>query len=803
MLISYKWLKSFFNEEEKFLSAEKIADKLTFGAFEIESVENKNNDTVIDVDVLPNRASDSLSHNGIAREVSTLTGISLKYRPLELSPELSPRLSKELSVNISDTNRCSIYTAALVRGVSVGPSPDWIREKLEAIGQKSINNVVDATNYILFGMGQPLHAFDAKKFTEKGGGIGVGVRPAKKGEKITVLGGDEYKLTEEMTVITDVNSDMAIAIAGVKGGVAMEIDENTTDIIIESAKFNPVVTRKSAQALNLRTDASKRFENEVPKEFPFYGIGLVVELILKIAGGELAGYTGSEIKKSNPYKLGISVDEVNKILGTKFSESDVSVVFDKLGFEYEKVKNPIERVLELAPALVGKPYKYGASVSHDAPDYFDCSSFIAYLFAQSGVSMPRVAIDQFVYGTPVGKEDLRPGDIIFSNDESNEKEVGFTRISDGEQVSNTPSKKETVDFLPGTKVEKAVGHDGIFLGDGRVIHAAGKDSGFSKVVIEKLSESNNFKNIIGYRRMAKKDEKRFVVNVPFERLDLRAPIDLVEEIGRVYGYENIKGKELPKSAKKIEINKKHYYSEKIRDALTSAEFTEVMTYSLTDKGEVELANALASDKDHLRANLSDGVLKSLEQNEKNAPRLGLYDSVNIFEIGNVFTEKGEETHVCIASTKKNDIERVGKIMKDTLGVVLKVENKNGVIEFNLSALLKKLVEPPESYEKIPNVAQGVMFESISQYPFVSRDISFWVPTETSTNEILDFINSKERTFLVRDSAWEFDSYTKGERTSYAFHLIFESKDKTLTDEEVNSTMRKLESDLKKKGWEVR
>jgi len=290
MLVSYKKLNSFF--EEDLPSAEEIAEKLTFGAFEIEGIEEVGDDKIIDVDVLPNRASDSLSHVGIAREVSTLTGIPMTHRPLEIIPKMSPRVSDELRVTVDDKMRCPVYTAALIRGVKIGPSPDWIKEKLEATGQKSINNIVDATNYVLFGLGQPLHAFDARKFTEKDGSIGVGVRAAKSGEKIIVLGGDEYELTDEMTVITDGNSDKAIAIAGVKGGAGPEVDESTVDIVVESAKFNPVVTRKTAQALNLRTDASKRFENEVPEELPFIGIEIAVGLIQKIAGGELVGYAG-------------------------------------------------------------------------------------------------------------------------------------------------------------------------------------------------------------------------------------------------------------------------------------------------------------------------------------------------------------------------------------------------------------------------------------------------------------------------------------------------------------------------------
>jgi phenylalanyl-tRNA synthetase beta subunit len=791
MLFSYKWLQSFFDEELP--SAEEVADKLTFGAFEIEGIEERDGDKIIDVDVLPNRASDSLSHNGIAREISTLTGISLKHKPLEISPILSPRLSKELVVTINDEMRCPVYTAVLIRGVKVGPSPDWIKEALEAIGQKSINNIVDATNYILFGMGQPLHAFDAKKFTEKDSSIGIGVRPAKNGEKIIVLGGDEYELTNEMTVITDGNSDEAIAIAGVKGGAGHEVDENTVDIVIESAKFNPVVTRKTAQALNLRTDASKRFENEVPNEFPFYGIEIVVELIQKIAGGELIGYAGTEPKESKPYILGISADEVNKVLGTNLSESDVRGVLDKLGFKYEKLEDPIAGVLKIAKTLEGKPYKYGASVSSDAPECFDCSSLISWLFAQVGVSVPRVSVDQYLWGDFVDENDIMPGDVVFSN--TNVNHVWY----------------ESKDFLPGQEVSEGVDHCGLYIGDGKVLHAAGsggtditngtetRDVG--KVVIEEFTASDRFGDgIVGYRRMMDSNINRFVVNVPFERLDLRISADLIEEIGRVYGYKNIKGESLSKSDEKLKVNKKHYFSEKIRNALTSIGFTEVLTYSLKNKGEVALLNALASDKDHLRSNLSDSVSDVLEQNNKNAPLLGLYDAVNIFEIGNVFTKNEEESHVCIVSTKKDEIEKAKKIIKNTLGVEPEFKEAEAAVELNLSGLLEKL-PPPDSYEKISNIAQDAVFKPISQYPFVLRDIAVWVPESTTSDVVIEVISKNSGDLLVREDM--FDVYKKDGKVSYAFHLVFQATSKTLTDAEVNSIMKKVETELIKREWEIR
>ena len=773
MLVSYKWLQDFF--EQEIPSPEEVAELLTFGAFEIEGIEKKNDDTVIDVDVLPNRASDCLSHRGIAHEVSVHTGVLLADDPLGGPiPELENR-ADTLRVEIEDNQLCPVYAAALIRGVKVGPSPDWIKERLEVLGHKSINNVVDATNYTLLSIGQPTHVFDAHKLTQKDSSIGVGVRFAKKGEGITTLGGAEYTLTDTMSVIVDMHSDLPIAIAGVKGGTTAEVDEQTTDIVIESAKFNPAITRRTAQELALRTDASKRFENEVPNELPLYGIKFVVDLILEIAGGELVGYAGDVSQGKRPYTLGVSVNEVNKTLGTSLSDSEISDAFDKLGFQYERIENPIGRILELASTLVDKPYKYGASVSKDAPTCFDCSSFISYLLAKSGIFAPRVSADQYVWAQKIEEREMHPGDLIFSNSR------------------NGTIWYKTHEFIPGVEIKEGVDHVGLYLGEEKVIHAT-RDPG--EVVIEKLSESKSFKNIVGYRRIVEKDEERFVVNVPFNRLDLRKPVDLIEEIGRVYGYKNIEGVPLPEFENKEKGSEEYEKAEYVRSTLTVAGYTEIYTYSLTGNGEVKLANALASDKDHLRSNLSDAMKEKLEFNERNVPLLGLYKGVRLFEIGHVFTKKGEEVRVCIGGSgggKKVQAD-IGAALQ-TLGVhPAKIADE--VAEFNLSD-----VTVTGERQKHMNIKKETSYRPISPYPFVLRDIAVWVPESTRSHEIIEVVKTHTKDLLVRDDM--FDEYKKDGRVSYAFHLVFQSDQKTLTDREVGDVMKHIEDDMKKRGWEVR
>src|SRR3989344_4637318 len=175
MKVSKLWLDKFF--DAPLPGAQTLADTLTFHAFEIDGVEKVGEDEVLDIKVTPNRGHDALSHRGIAKELSAILKIPLVHDPFSIVPVLAP-ITTEVSVQIHRTTLCKRYIAGYIKGVKVGPSPEWLRERLEAVGQRSINNVVDATNFVMFNLGQPLHAFDAGKL----GSLALGVRNAKEGE---------------------------------------------------------------------------------------------------------------------------------------------------------------------------------------------------------------------------------------------------------------------------------------------------------------------------------------------------------------------------------------------------------------------------------------------------------------------------------------------------------------------------------------------------------------------------------------------------------------------------------------------
>ena len=274
MLISYDWLKDFVDVE---LTAVELRERLTMVGLAIDAVEEHGDDAVLDVEVPSNRP-DCLSHVGIAREVAVIENGRVRM-PASEPMEVDGRAAEFTSVEIKDPGLCPRYAARLVRGVKIGPSPDWLAKRLETIGQRPINNVADITNYVLHELGQPLHAFDFEKL----GGHRIVVRRAAPGEKLTTLDGVERALTGDMLVIAD--AEKAVALAGIMGGEESEISTQSTNVLIESAYFNPHSVRITARQLGMDTEASRRFERGADCDGVLRAQQRCVELICAIAGG--------------------------------------------------------------------------------------------------------------------------------------------------------------------------------------------------------------------------------------------------------------------------------------------------------------------------------------------------------------------------------------------------------------------------------------------------------------------------------------------------------------------------------------
>lgn len=274
MLISYNWLKDYVDTK---LSPQELRDRLTNVGLAIDAVEEHDSDSVLDVEVPSNRP-DCLSHVGIAREVSVIERKELRLPRIE-SFKTEGRAEDLTAVEIKDPDLCPRYAARLVRGVKIAPSPEWLVKRLETIGQRPINNVADITNYVLHELGQPLHAFDLHRLA----GPRIVVRRATAGEKLKTLDGVERTLTTDMLVIAD--AERPVALAGVMGGEESEISSTTTDVLIESAYFDPDSVRRAARALGMDTEASRRFERGADIEGVLRAQERCIQLICELAGG--------------------------------------------------------------------------------------------------------------------------------------------------------------------------------------------------------------------------------------------------------------------------------------------------------------------------------------------------------------------------------------------------------------------------------------------------------------------------------------------------------------------------------------
>jgi phenylalanyl-tRNA synthetase beta chain len=320
MKISYSWLKGFVDIT---VDARTLGQRLTHAGLALESIEGHDGDTVLDLDVTTNRP-DCLNHLGIAREARVIYGGSLRKPQFQLK-EASKAASEVFTVSIADPDLCGRYCARYITGVKIGPSPDWLKKRLEAVGVRSINNVADITNYVMMELGHPLHAFDADKL----GGRQIIVRRAALDEKLTTLDGVERALNPSILVIAD--ADKPVALAGIMGGGDSEITSSTTNILLESAYFNPGSIRKTARTLGMTTEASYRFERGADIEMAAFACDRAAALIQELAGGDvLRGMIDVYPGKTKEATISLRRERIARVLGAPVEDAVVSQIFERL-----------------------------------------------------------------------------------------------------------------------------------------------------------------------------------------------------------------------------------------------------------------------------------------------------------------------------------------------------------------------------------------------------------------------------------------------------------------------------------------
>ena len=323
MIVSKNWLAEYVDVD---MPVDELTDRLTMSGLNLEGVETSGDDLAIDLEVTSNRP-DCLGHIGVAREVSVLFEKELRI-PSPQPAVTSESASDATAVQIDSPDLCHEYHARVIRGIRVGPSPDWLKDRLAAAGINSVSNVVDVTNYVMLECGQPIHAFDFDKLD----GGRIVVRRAGKGEKITAIDQRDYELTEEMCVIADASRPTAIA--GVMGGLATEISDGTVNVLVETASFEPLSVRATARALKLHSPSSFRFERRVNRQNIDWASRRCCELIMQVAGGELLDgsvVAGDAVATREPVSMRFS--QVPRILGMDVPPDECVRILVELGLE--------------------------------------------------------------------------------------------------------------------------------------------------------------------------------------------------------------------------------------------------------------------------------------------------------------------------------------------------------------------------------------------------------------------------------------------------------------------------------------
>jgi len=292
-------------------------------------------DTIIDFEITPNRP-DCLSIVGLARETGATLETFFKEPVINVQEKAPGKASDSIKIDIMDPELCPRYAARVIRNVKIGDSPWWMKERLRAAGIRSINNIVDITNYVMIELGQPMHAFDLDNLN----GSQIIVRTAKKGEEIETLDGSKRALDESMIVIAD--KDRPVAVAGVMGGGNSEVTDSTKSILFESALFNGTSVRITSKKLGLRTEASSRFEKGLDVENAIKAINRAAELIEMLGAGEVE--KGVVDNYPIPFKervIGLQEDRINALLGTDISKDTMVKMLQTLGFKYGGSKNAV------------------------------------------------------------------------------------------------------------------------------------------------------------------------------------------------------------------------------------------------------------------------------------------------------------------------------------------------------------------------------------------------------------------------------------------------------------------------------
>jgi len=680
MLFSFNWLKQYIDLTN--ISAQKVGELLTLHSFEVESIKKNGSDWILDIDVLANRGHDCRCHLAIAMELAAILEKKPKQHYQNLTSQkiaLARGKLRPINIKVQSNKQVPRYAALVIENIKVAASPKWLVGYLEAIGGRSINNVVDLTNYIMCEVGQPMHAFDYDKILALSPEREMIVRLSRQGEGVVTLDGVERELTAGILVIEA--GKKLIDLAGIMGGQVSEIGPETKNIILQASCFDGPTIRRATKLLGHRTDASDIYQHNIDPNLADLALGRSIHLLKEMTG---------------PVR-----------------------VVQKIDFYPEKkIAKQIKLDLAQANSLLG-------------------------------VELSRDKIIQIL---------------------------------------------QSLDF-----------------------------------VVQKSNSGG----------------KSIVVLAPTRRLDVVMPEDLIEEIGRIYGYKKIPAKMPYINLAPPEINQQAAYKNQVRRSLINWGFNETINYVFTDKSSslaLPLQNPIAKDKICLRMNLIPGLAQNIKNNLK------YFSAIRLFEIGRIWCQNlnqnkqliihekeslagvllssdGKEPFFLLKGFVENLIQSFG--ISDIWFDDALAKDESAFLEndFNVRALAQiKIGDRLLGYcgelrDFAGSIAVGFeldldvltqetiserMYEPLAKYPSSVRDLAILAPPETKVGQVLAEINESNVLELVDVDL--FDLYQGEElddKKNLAFHLIFQSSKKTLTDREVDIFMAKIIKNLQEKGWEIR
>lgn len=664
MLISLDWLKDFIDIN---LTYHELAEKLTMSGFEVEGIQEFDSDVIFEINITPNRP-DCLSILGIARELSILLNIPLKIPDYQIIEEDN---SGGFDIEILAPDLCNRYTGRFLSNVNVFESPKWIKDRLNKCGIRSINNIVDITNYVLLEFGHPLHAFDGDTITNKKIKIDI----AGNSKKIRTLDGIERDLPSDALLIWD--DIRPIAIAGIMGGYETEVKEDTKNIFLESAYFNPLSIRKTSKKLNLKTESSFRFERGTDIVFLEYALNRATFLIKEITNCKVHKIIDEYPIRYKPHTVKINPSYINKLIGINLNNEEIKEIINRIS------KESIEKD---GCFLITPP-----SFRHDIHNENDVAEEVAriYGYEKIPITMPL---------SPIPKGKLNKRALYLKSIKDSIRKSGFTEV-----INYSFMNISDLDMLK--LPENDIRRNTIEISNPLSI----EESHLRTTLIPSL-----LKNLKYNLDRQCKDVKIFEISRVFIKTDDILPREQLKISGLFY-------------------QDKHHRLWK----------DEIKSFYIT-KGTIEYI--------FKEFHIKDYIFKPSEE---------------------PFLHPGQSADIYISGTK---LGFIGVLSPEIVELLDIKKQKTEIVVFEI-----------DTDKILDNIPEKITYSQIPKYPYIDRDIAIIIDDNIPSSHILNLINNFKSEII--EDVDIFDVY-KGpnipqDKKSIGLSIVYRSKEKTLTEEEVD------------------